>query len=292
MHRAEILDTSIKRDIRLSAKKSHIVTTEVRVKSGVTLTIEDGAEILICNGPVQQSKLRRAALIFEPGSALKAKRVYVRSCNKSFRPVKSADNGGLWFLGNFKSGSKDGIRVSADLGRTQSNFNAKLIATYYLGRTDPLKASKKSIQDDIDGLSIIGVGPLEWNISELRSYHSADDGIDITNSEISLERLRVITPLEDGVNLSSSRLSVKRSAYVHVGKTKVRDRDLFDFEADDGPSYLELAQHCYVNLNGVFGDQLMVTSDDLIGSSRRQGVFAVKKYLRKSPALIYTLNQD
>ena len=77
-----------------------------------------------------------------------------------------------------------------------------------------------------------------------------------------------------------------------MGKTKVRDRDLFDFEADDGPSYLELAQHCYVNLNGVFGDQLMVTSDDLIGSPRRQGVFAVKKYLRKSPALIYTLNQD
>jgi hypothetical protein len=292
MRKTQILNSLIERDIRLPSRMVHVVTSEVRIKSGVTITIEDGAEILICNGPIQSSKLRRAALIFEAGSALKAKRVFVRGCNELFRPTKSADNGGIWFLGNFKSGNKDGIRVSARLDRTQSNFKADLIATYYLGRADPLKASKNTKQDDIDGLSIIGVGPLEWNIAELRSYHSADDGIDITNSEISLERLRIMTPSEDGINLSSSRLSVKRSLYVNVGKTKIQDRDIFDFESDDGPSYLELAQHCHVNFNGFFGDQLMATSDDLVGISKRRGVVVVKQYLRKSPALIYTLNQD
>ena len=68
----EILDTDISGRRRLSARRIYVVTTEVHVKANATLTVENGTTILIKNGPVAESKLRRAALIFDQGSALRA----------------------------------------------------------------------------------------------------------------------------------------------------------------------------------------------------------------------------
>ena len=67
----EILDTDISDNRRLSARRIYVVTTEVHVKENATLTIENGTTILIKNGLVADSKLRRAALIFDQGSALR-----------------------------------------------------------------------------------------------------------------------------------------------------------------------------------------------------------------------------
>ena len=41
------------------------------------------------------------------------------------------------------------------------------------------------------------------------------------------------------------------------------DRDIFDLETDDGPSFIRIAQNCLVNIDGIFGDQLTLVSDDL-----------------------------
>ena len=112
------------------------------------------------------------------------------------------------------------------------------------------------VDDDIDGFSVLGVGPDEWQISEVRSFYSGDDGFDVTNSHIKLDRLRVLTPTGDGINLSSSRLEIRRSLIVDVKKTDYTDRDVFDFETDNGACYLEIAQHCHVDLKGIFGDEL------------------------------------
>jgi hypothetical protein len=60
-------------------------------------------------------------------------------------------------------------------------------------------------------IKLIGVGPHEWQVSQLRSLHSADDGVDLTNSHIRLNRLEVRQPTEDGLNLSSSRIEIRRS---------------------------------------------------------------------------------
>lgn len=291
----EILKGNISSNRRLSAKKIYVVAAEVRVLKNITLTVEDGTTILIENGKLSESKLKRAALIFEQGSSLRAKKLFVKACDESFKRVKVSDNGGLWFLGNYKKASKDTLVVKVDTKIGKSSFRADLISVHYLGRLDPLKETSRTlaVQDDIDGLSVLGVGLDEWQVSEVRSFHSADDGFDVTNSDLELNRLKVIAPIEDGVNLSSSRLHVRRSLIVDVTKTKVKDRDIFDFEADDGASYLEVAQHCHVDIKGVFGDQLVLSSKDLKQPNNNPDArYKFKGVSRKAATLVYTINQD
>lgn len=291
----EILDRDIAGNRRLSASKTYVVTAHVRVRKNAHLVIEDGTTILIRNGELPNAPLRRAALIFEQGSTLRARRFYVKACDASHRQARLADNGGLWFLGNFRGATKDTVKVKADRKQPASSFKADLVATYFLGRLDPLKETRRSraVDDDIDGFSVLGVGPEEWMIAEVRSFHSADDGFDVTNSHLRLDRIRVVTPTEDGINLSSSRVEVKRSLIVDVAKTRALDRDIFDFEADDGASYLEIAQHCHIDIRGVFGDQLVLSSRDLPKPNNNpEARYKFKGVARKAAALVYTINQD
>ena len=291
----EIIDSDIKSNRRLTPKKIYVIASEVRVLTGVRLIIEDGTTILIMNGLQPKCHLLRAALIFDQGSILRAGRCYIKACNSAYQQVKKADNGGLWFLGNYQNASKDKVTVKSNRKKPTSSFKANLIATYYLGRGDPLKETTRSrvVDDDIDGLSVLGTGPDEWQIFEVRCFHSGDDGFDVTNSHIQLDRLKVVTPAEDGINLSSSRLEVRRSLVVDVTKTKVGDRDIFDFETEDGASYLEIAQHCHIDVRGVFGDELVLSTKDFPKPNNNpQARYRFKGVTRQAATLIYSINQD
>ncbi len=265
----EVISSDICRSRTLGKGCTWVIGGEVRVRTGVALTIADGATLLIANGVVRKSRIRRAAIIFDPGSQLKARRFTIKACNGSHTPVKHADNGGVWFLGNYASGSKDGISLRKVAGRVPSKFRAQSITLLHLGRHDSYSSQSKvtgrnlNIGDDIDGLSLIGVGPDEWKISNVRSLHSADDGIDLTNSRIRLDRLEVRHPCEDGMNISSSRIEIRRSLVLDVPKSRTKDRDLFDLETDNGASYVELPRGCWVRVRGVFGDQVTLSSTDM-----------------------------
>lgn len=263
----EVIEGTIARNRTLGRATTWVISRETHVRRGVTLKIADGATLLIANGVVPKSRLRRAALIFDPGSALVAGRVTVRACSAEHRPVKSADNGGLWFLGTFASGSKDGIVVKKSHGGPPSAFRARSITASHLGRRDTYRSAKTGkeldIGDDIDGISVVGVGPDEWHVREVRSLYSADDGFDLTNSQVRLDRLEVRHPAEDGLNVSSSRIEIRRSLVLDVPKSREADRNLFDLETDDGASYVELPKGCWVRVRGVFGDQLMLSSSDM-----------------------------
>lgn len=288
----------IARDRSLGNATTWVISGEVHVRRGVTLKIADGATLLIANGVVPKSRLRRAALIFDPGSALVAGRLTVRACNAEHRAVKAADNGGLWFLGTFAAGGKDGISVKKSRGGPPSVFRARSITTSHLGRRDTYRSPKTGkeldIGDDIDGLSVVGVGPEEWRVAEVRSLYSADDGFDVTNSHVRLDRLEVRHPAEDGINVSSSRVEIRRSLVLDVPRSRDADRNLFDLETDDGASYVELPKGCWVRVRGVFGDQLALSSADMPrpnttdGNERR---YAYSGQLA-SDAVIYSLTAD
>ena len=262
-----VIGGRITRDRTLGTATTWVVVGEVRVARGVTLKVADGATILIANGVVPGSRLRRSALIFDPGSALVAGRFSVKACGANHRAVRHADNGGLWFLGTFASGSKDGIGVKKSRGARPSAFRARSITVSHLGRRDTYRSARTGreldIGDDIDGISLLGVGPDEWRVREVRSLHSADDGFDVTNSHVRLDRLEVRQPAEDGLNVSSSRVEIRRSLVLDVPKSRTADRNLFDLETDDGASYVELPRGCWVRIRGVFGDQLALSSTDM-----------------------------
>lgn len=294
----ELLPSRIRKNTVLISKKIYVVQGEVRVLKKITLTIQDQTTLLLVNGVFPKSCLKRSALIFEQGSQLKAGRVHLKACNANFKPVKLADNGGLWLLGNYADASKDGISIKTNRKNPLSKFTARTITTRYLGRADdyisPKTGKRISIGDDIDGFSVLGVGPTEWAIDAVTSHYSADDGVDFTNSHVRLMRLEVKAPTEDAVNLSSSRVEIHRSLNLDVTKTKVTDRDLVDLETDDGASYLELHRGCWVRLVGVFGDQVVLSSREMPTPNTKDD--NEKNYSfsgrLKQAALIYSIDED
>ena len=227
---------------------TYVIKGTVRVLKNVEVTIENGTTILLVNGSM------RSSLIFNTGSKLIAEHVYFRACDATYNLVKVANNGGLWFLGSSSNAEKDKITVKYNV--TPSSFQAIRIFSAYLGRCD-------STTDDIDAISVLGVGSNEWNISSIVSYYSGDDGFDVENSAITLKYLRVVKPKEDGLNITSSRVNILNSLEVDMGKSGKKDRDIFDLEPDEGQTYVRLEEGCDVNISGVFGDQLKLVSSDL-----------------------------
>jgi hypothetical protein len=233
---------------------TYVIKGMVRVLKNVELTIENGTTILLINGSM------RSSFIFNTGSKLVAEHVYFRACDGTYKIVKTANNGGLWFLGSSSNAEKDNITVKYNV--TPSSFTAIRIFSAYLGRCDP-KGGDSPTTDDIDAISVLGVGSNEWNISSIVSYYSGDDGFDVENSDITLKYLRVVAPKEDGLNITSSRVNILKSLEIDMGKSKVKDRDIFDLEPDEGQAYVRLEEGCVVNISGVFGDQSKLVSSDL-----------------------------
>lgn len=295
--RISLIARDIKKSTTLKSNTIHVIDAEVHVAPGVTLTIEDQTTILITNGLKDKSKIRRSALIFDQGSALSAKRMYIKAADANYKVVKKCDNGGVWFLGNFQDATKDTVSVVVNRKKPLSSFNADLIATYYLGRHDPLSETKKqkkvSARDDVDGFSILGVGKSEWNVRAVRSFYSADDGIDITNSHVSFNRIEVKNPMEDALNITSSRVEIHKSLIVDVTKDQRTDRDIFDFEVDKGSSFVEIYKNCAVNLRGCFGDQVVLSSIDLPQPNPNPDArYTFTGKSKKRASLVYSIGRD
>lgn len=291
-----LLPPSIRGSKTLKASTLYIVSGEVRIKSGAVVTIEDGCEIRLVNGRFPKSSVRRSALIFEPGSQMKAKNFALRAADADFKAEKSADNGGIWFLGNSAAASKDGIAIKRTAKSPLSSFVAGKITTSYLGRHDTSRNTKSGKRtkwgDDIDAISLLGLSEDEWSVKSISSRHSADDGIDITNSHISLDRLEIVAPVEDAINLSNSQLQIKKALTITLQSDK-RDCHLFDLEVDDGPAFLALHTGCAVNIQGALGNQLTLVSSDIKpAKGARNPTLRYKGRIKRKPTLIFSISAD
>lgn len=297
MRPLEIISRNIAQNKTLSNKKIYLITQEVHIRPGVQLRIQDGALIYIANGPIAKGKAKRAALHFDQGSALRAGRFTLKAANLNGKPEKYADNGGIWFYGNYASAAKDGYSIQSNPRKRLSKFIALELKTFYLGRPDPMaknrskKIAAKNQNDDLDAISILGVGPKEWGIQSIKSYYSGDDGLDLTNSNISIDQVYIKKPTEDGFNLSSSRIQLKKSLKIEMGE-EGSDRDLFDLETDDGGSFIEIHKGCKMNLDGIFGDQLVLSSTDLPPIKRQNKRYVFSGRSKQSDSLIYSITMD
>jgi hypothetical protein len=299
MSSINIISKDITKNTTLFRHKPYLITKEVHVRSGITLSIQDGTLIFILNGVVTNSKLKRAALIFDSGSRMKAKKFTIRAGSLSFKPEKIQNNGGIWFCGNHRSASKDNISIQHSPRKITSKYKALEIKTFYLGRIDSIqKSSKKNIKqqskksDDIDGISVLGVGRNEWEVKTLKAYYSGDDGLDLTNSDIQVDSVYIKEPVEDGFNISSSRIQVRKNLSVIMPKNG-EDCDLFDLETDDGASYVEINKGCKLNLDGVFGDQLNLSSKDMPPLKKsKKSRYRFKGSNKQADSLIFSITED
>jgi hypothetical protein len=289
------VSADITRDTRFRAGTTYVITTEVHVTEGTTLTIEDGVRVLIRNGPVQGRNLTAAALIFDSGSRLRAGTVSFAASDAGDRPATQALNGGVFFCGTFRKGTKDNISSRSGFGVRSSSFIADRIECSYLGRPDPVPGDAGD-RDDIDAISVIGVGPTEWRVANVSSTNSGDDGFDVTNSSISLASLTVVNPFEDGLNVSSSLVEVAGSCTVAMSRSTAPDRELFDLETDDGPSRIVFKRLASLDLRGYWGDrydEVRLSSSDMPQPNPlRKEWYEYVGTLKKGPATVYSFNAD
>ena len=274
---------------------TYVITTEVHVTAGTTLTIEDGVQVLIRNGYIAGRNLTAAALVFDSGSRLRAGTVSFTASDAVDRPTTTALNGGVFFCGAFRSGSMDNISSRAGVGIRNSSFVATRIDCSSLGRPDP-RGGDDDNTDDINGITVIGVGPNEWRVRHVSSTNAGDDGFCVTNSSISLASLTVVNPVEDGLNVTSSLVEVTGNCTVAMSRSTAPDRELFDLETDDGPSRIVFQRLAAIDLRGYWGDrydEVRLSSADMPQPNPlRKEWYEYVGTLKKGPATVYSFNAD
>lgn len=288
-----LVSTDITRDTTWKQGKVYVIEGEVHVRSGVTLTIEDGVTVLIRNGYRVVRTIDTSALVFESGSRMSAKTVYFGAADSLNRKTLMAGNGGVFFCGGTTSGSQDGI--SSVKQGTKSLFKADRVVANYLGRPDPLGGDgDDNDRDDIDGVTLIGLGSSEWQVGEVETRFAGDDGIGLTNSTVRMDRLIITYPTEDGINSTSSNLEVRMYSTVVMGLSNEADRELFDLEVDDGPTKVVFSKDCVGDFRGYWGniyDEVRLSSRDMPQPPRKGGpsVFYVYYGVMKSgPSFVYS----
>jgi len=269
--------SDIKRDRVLRSGRLYIITGQVHVHAGVTLKVEDGVRIGILNGRVLGRRLQRAALVFDSGSILNAQRLTVYASGRGGVVQKKPDNGGIWFFGAHKSADKDGMKMRKSRSTPLSSFSARSLSARYLGCGDEVEGTAISkyddlhVLDDLDAVSVMGVGLSEWLIEALHILGSGDDALDLENSDIRLRRVVISNPTEDALNISSSRLDITDELRVRMTRrgaddennANEDDRDIFDLEVDDSPSHVTLHRGALIKLSGVLGDEIKLKTQDL-----------------------------
>ncbi|MFM7316549.1 MAG: hypothetical protein ACKO5E_06335 [bacterium] len=296
----QVISGDITKNTTLKAGTRYIIEGEVHVTKNVTLTIEDGVKIGIRNGrrPIT-NLLDASALVFDSGSKLVVGKTtrpgtaYFSAVDMNNREVPYADNGGVFFCGTYRSGSRQGVTV--DLAKTRGlrgSFTAAALVFSYCGRTDPLgRNSDKFGGDDMDPISIIGMGPTEWNIASVESRFAGNNGFDVTNSSFTITSLVVAAPIEDGVNVTSSNVTITKNLSIEMTESPANDRELFDLEADDGRATIIINQRAYVYLNGYFGgqyDEVTLTSPDLRPIPRGRQFYHYNNYINSGPSRFWT----
>ena len=288
---------NITRNTTFAAGTIYVITGEVHVRSGVTLTIEDGVEVRIRNGYGQFTRLTSRALIFDSGSSLKARNVVFQAADDSNQAVSKADNGGVFFCGGTRAATKDNVSSEVVGPKARWSFTAENIVANFLGRKDPPGGDGDGPRrDDIDAVSVIGVITDEWKINAVDIRHAGDDGFDLTDSKITMQSVRVIEPVEDGVNLSSSYLTITLSLVVDMtDKKSPRDREIFDFEVGPGPVKITVSQTATVDLRGFWDNSpndhpIFLKSRDMKPlESQTRFFYAWNGPLDKGPAEIFSV---
>lgn len=270
-------------------KNIYVIIGEIHVKSNITLIIEDDTLIFIKNGTYPNSILKKSVLIFDTGSTLFGNNIYFIACDSTNNRTYIKDNGGIWFVGSSFNAEKEGIH--SYYSPLVSRFEAHKIYAFYLGSKDPLfEVSDNGPSADNDGITILGCSDNEWKILNIFIQESGDNGMDIVQSYITINELEIIYPGEDAVNLQSATLNILQKFKGIVPLNNEYDRDIFDFETDNGPSKLRIQQYCDVELVGIFGDELKLISYDL--QQPTEGLYFYKGITQYGQTFIYTENHD
>jgi len=163
---------NIDKDTIFISDNTYVIIGKIRVMSNIMLSIEDNTNIMIMNGNYINKEginTGKSCLIFEKGSKLFAERIFIQSCNNSFVPIMTADNGGIVFL---DSPSTENIDTK------NSIINAKFIFGSCLDNTNKYTVVNHAVIEHFNDI-VIDKKNNKLNFKNIFSKNFNDDGFDV-----------------------------------------------------------------------------------------------------------------
>jgi hypothetical protein len=221
-------------------KFTYIIVGEIHVLSGVSLYIENNTTILLRNG-ININNTNRSidysTLIFDTGSKLIAKKLFVKSVDKNNKLVNYADNGGLIFLGSATNIIYSTYNtIFSQISATPSNFSIEELIIEYLGST---------INNNI---TIIGNNEDEFNIKNIKSFYSGNIGLSVIKSNIIIDKLFINNP-SGNVAIENNNSIINITKLIKIIITNSITSSLFNFTVNTYSPYLKINTNAVVYLN-------------------------------------------
>ena len=215
----KIILNNINKNTFFTNNFTYLIVGEVHVLNGISLYIEDNTTILLRNC-ININNVNRSTdystLIFDTGSTVIAKKIFIKSVDKNNKLIKYADNGGLIFLGSSANIQyKSYNTIFSQISTIPSNFSIEELIIEYLG----------SINNN--NITIIGVNYNEFNIKKIKSFYSGNIGLNIINSIINIDRLYINNPISNGIENNNSIININKSLKITITNNKMTA--LFNF---------------------------------------------------------------
>ena len=162
----KIIINNIKENTIFTNNYRYIIVGEIHVLSGISLYIENNTTILLINS-ININNTNRSidysTLIFDTGSSLIAKKLFVKSVDKYNKIVNYANNGGLVFLGSSANVTYSTYNtIFSQISTSSSKFCVDELIIQYLGSTTN------------NNITIIGNNNNEFRIKNIKSIYSGN----------------------------------------------------------------------------------------------------------------------
>jgi photosystem II stability/assembly factor-like uncharacterized protein len=214
---------------------TYIIVGEIHVLNGITLCIEDNTIILLRNGinKKNNSSIDFSTLIFDTGSTLIAKKIFIKSADKYNKTINYADNGGLIFLGSAANITYNSI--NSQISTTSSNFSVDKLIVEYLGSTTN------------NSITTIGVNYDEFNIKNIKSFYSGNIGLSIINSNIVIDKLLIYNP-SGNIAIDNNNSIINIIKVIKISITNGSMSSLFNFFINSYSPYIKINKNTCVYL--------------------------------------------
>lgn len=218
----------------------YIIVGEIHVLNGVSLYIEDNTIIYLRNG-ININNINRSidysTLIFDTGSTLIAKKIFVKSADKNNKSVNYANNGGLIFLGSAANIIYSTYNtIFSQISATPSNFSIEELIIEYLGSTNN------------NNITIIGTNDDEFNIKNIKSFYSGNIGLSVIKSNIIINKLFINNP-NGNVALENYNSIINIIKLIKIIITNSTTSSLFNFTVNTYSPYLKINKNANVYLS-------------------------------------------
>jgi hypothetical protein len=218
----------------------YIIVGEIHVLNGVSLYIEDNTIIYLRNG-ININNTNRSidysTLIFDTGSTLIAKKIFIKSADKNNKSVNYANNGGLIFLGSAANVIYSTYNtIFSQISSTPSNFSIEELIIEYLGSTNN------------NNITIIGTNNDEFNIKNIKSFYSGNIGLSVIKSNIIIDKLFINNP-NGIVAIENNNSIINITKLIKIIITNSTTSSLFNFLVNTYSPYLKINKNAIVYLN-------------------------------------------